>query len=74
MKVFLGVKKLGWTTPRLVFFRGLNSKVPTIIPAPFIWESPPPGWVLSRLFGIRDFAYLTVGIQDVRGKRNGDSG
>ena len=34
----------------------------------------PPGWVLSRLLEIRDFAYLTVGIQDVRGKRNGDSG
>ena len=35
---------------------------------------PLPRWALSRLFGIRDFAYLTVGIRDFRGKGNGDSG
>ena len=34
----------------------------------------PLGWVLSRLFGIRDLAYLTAGIRDFRGKRNGDPG
>ena len=35
-------QKKGWATPRLVSFGGFNSKFPKSMPAPFIWESPPP--------------------------------
>ena len=79
IKVYLRVKK-GWATPRLVSFRDLIQKFrPSFPPLSYGSQPLPPTpplqrWVISRLFGIRDFAYLTVGIRDFRGKRNGDSG
>ena len=45
MIAFRGKKRLGYAQIGLLW--GFNSKVPTSIPAPFIWESS-PRWRLTK--------------------------